>query len=359
MLNVLLSLLLSVTPLQEKPVNDSTLNVNNTSYRINWLQQEIVNNADEQVIINLAPFTGNETFLKIQSDKHFYLFNNTSLVAAAKSTEINLLVDSLRGHLSSDTLILFHQSAPALLKYGFYSKNKVTNLPSFTQELGIIENTFGDGRTNFVIALIMVFLILLSTLKVSFSKKFQDVFSLSGTFSTRPVEGDNVRVRLFEQDGLFAALTYTFGTAIIIYLYLGFTSADYLEQNSANYISFFQSWLYIIILLIVKISVIFFLSGLYKTSRINTFYIKELINISTLFITILLTVTILLFFYKGGLPEYWGGLARYSIVGMYLIRMGLLYFKILKLSGFTYLYLFSYFCATEVFPFILGLKYFY
>ncbi len=359
MLNTLLSFLYGLILLQGVPVNDSTVNNNEISYKINWLHQEKVEIPVEQFIIDISAYSSENTYLKIQSGKSFYLLNDTRLIGAVDNYEINLSVDSLSATLTSDTLIVFSKSGTDQFNYGFYTRSNVTSYPAFTKEITLETNTFKSNQDNFLIGLMIVFLILLSALKVSFPKKFQDVFSLSVIFSTRPVEGDNLRLRLFEQDGLFVALLYTFATAIIIYLYVSHQDSVYFHLGSANFLLFFQSWLLIIILLIIKISFIFFLSGLYKTSRINNFYIKDLINTSTFFISLFLAATILLYFYGGDLPGYWEVLAKNTLVVMCLIRMGLLYFKILKLSGFTYLYLFSYFCATEIFPFVIGLKYFY
>jgi hypothetical protein len=359
MISVLLSLFYGTVILPGLPVNGDTIKVNDSAYKIEWLYKKEVEKPESQFLIDISQYTIQNTFLELQSDQNFYLFNSTNLIGSSKNKSIDLSLDSLRKMLVSDTLIVFTKGEASRLKIGFYQKSQVNEYPSFTDSIKAQSKPVSGKYQNLLILLVMLFLVLLTTLKVSFPKKFHDVFSLSRIFSTRPVEGDNLRLRLFEQDGLLATVLYTFAIAIIIYLYAGQESITFLNNDSADLRTFFQSWLISIVLLIIKIGLIFFLSALYKTSRINTFYIKELINISAFFITLFLTITMLLYFYGGSLPYFWGVLAKNALIIMYLIRTGLIFFKILKMSGFTYLYLFSYFCATEIFPFVIGLKYFY
>lgn len=361
MLRVLLSVFYCSTLLHELPAfgMEQGLPEDTTNYRIHWLFQENLKNPDEQTIIDLSSLNEDNTFIKIESDKPFILFNNKRLIGSSEDNSFDILLNDLNHWLTSDTLIVFAENLAKNLNYGFYKRERIPSYPAFAKDIQVETKGTPNTNGNLFILLLICFAILLSALKVNFSKKFQDVFSISRIFSLRPVEGDNLRLRLFDQDGLLAAVIYTFAMAIVLYLYNSEHNAVFFKSHSINYLEFFQSWVFIIILLAVKIFLIFLFSGLYKISRINTFYIKELINISMFFVTLLVLVTIFIYFYSATLPNFWFSFVRNTLLIMYLIRMVLIYFKILKLSGFTNLYLFSYFCATEIFPFVIGLKYFY
>ena len=95
------------------------------------------------------------------------------------------------------------------------------------------------------------------------------------------------------------------------------------------------------------------------TVRIPAFYVKEMLNINLSFVIILFFSSILIFLLNGLIPAFWLPITLYAVLAFYVIRLILLYFKILKLSSFTNLYLFSYFCTTEIFPFLIGLKIFH
>ncbi len=216
------------------------------------------------------------------------------------------------------------------------------------------------GYNDTLIFLLLLNLGLLSAFRVLYPKRFSEVFSLRRTFSLRPLESDSFRLRLFDRDTISAIFIYVLLTGVVITL---FSSSDYdifeVNQRMALSIAFIKSVVILSFLVTAKIFLVTVLANIYGVRKMNLFYVKELINISLLFITILFFATIIVFLWSGSMPAFWLLTIKVTLIILYIIRSILLYFKILKLSGFTYLYLFSYFCTTEIFPLIIGLKYFY
>ncbi|MBK6265855.1 DUF4271 domain-containing protein [Marivirga sp. S37H4] len=333
-------------------------------YHINWLEKKQAQVEDNLFYINITKYGIDEVSLSIRSDREFYLYDREKLLLKPGSNSTTLLVDSLKAILSTDILKVLVSPNTKNITYGFFRKVEIKKAinysviprPNFKEEKNLFEGT--------VVALLIVFFILLASFKATFPKRFQDVFSISRNFSLRPYDGDSMRIRLFEQDGLFLALIYTFATSIVVYLYFSPQEMQLFAVDNGAITGFLQTWLFVLALLAAKIFIIFAMSFLYKSSlfkssRMNSFFIKELLNLSTYFITLVIVLTTILYLYNGYLPTYWWVLAKNMVLVLYLFRMILMYFKILKLSGFTNLYLFSYFCTTEIFPFVIGLKYFY
>lgn len=358
---IILSIFFSGTSYSQlaKPFNISADKATG-EFKIAWIEKNMLD-ADENLYrISISEFEQVDARLFIRSDAAFHIFSNSKLIKKSSPDFVfDESIENLKKIAGADSIdVLLNNKAKALY-YGVYQKLDVKASEGTDLEITTVEST--NQLSNTFIILLIAFSVLLVSLKLSFSKRFQDVFSVSRNFSFRPFEGDNLRLRLFDQDGIFLSIIYTFATATIIYLYFLPSNA---ENNNAgeNYevvLEFLRAWGAILVLLVLKLVLIFTMSILYRSGRINTFYIKELLNISTFLITLLLVFTAAVYLFNGFLPNVWWTLARNILVLFYIIRVFLVYFKILKLSGFTNVYLFSYFCTTEIFPFVIGLKYFY
>lgn len=329
-------------------------------FKIDWIEKNVIDVDENLYKINISGYNQKNLRLFIRSDAEFYIFINDKLIRKSSADYIvDEPITNLTKFNTSDSLNVLLNNEAQKLYYGMYQKIEAKITSDNTLEIVTLESA--SQLNNTFIILLIIFSVLLVSFKLSFSKRFQDVFSVSRNFSFRPYEGDNLRLRLFDQDGIFVSVIYTFATAVLIHLYFNPTSAlnSISGESNEEVLEFLRAWGTIIVLLVLKLILIFTMSMLYRSGRINTFYIKELLNISTFLITLLLIFTGILFLFNGFLPDVWWTLVRNILVLFYIIRIFLVYFKILKLSGFTNVYLFSYFCTTEIFPFVIGLKYFY
>lgn len=222
------------------------------------------------------------------------------------------------------------------------------------------QNDYIRDYKNHIVLLCLLSLMLLALLRVNFSNRFFEIFNLNRSFSLRPLEGDSNRLRLFDQSGIVSGISYIMLFSMIVSIYYFFKKDDLFLTHDFSFLTQFGiSFLVISILLVVKIFIIYIASFIFKIGRINTYYVKELINLNLLFVSVLFILVVSIFLYIGDIPNYLHQLLGISFIIFYISRGFLLYFKILKLSGFTNVYLFSYFCTTEIFPFIIGIKYFY
>jgi len=195
-------------------------------------------------------------------------------------------------------------------------------------------------------------------IKMNYDKRYIDILSFNKIFTTRLNEGDQSRMRIMDQDNLVFAGFYAFLTAGLIYFLSLGMKVGFLGIKPDGIIEYLKILSIVAIGLISKVVLIAIVSNLFGNSKIPAFYVKEMLNINLFFVIILFFSSILIFLLNGLIPAFWLPITLYAVLAFYVIRLILLYFKILKLSSFTNLYLFSYFCTTEIFPFLIGLKYF-
>ncbi|MBL0764287.1 DUF4271 domain-containing protein [Marivirga atlantica] len=303
-------------------------------------------------------FPQNFDAVKLKSTKLFYVFFHDSIYG--HSNEDNELLVYIPNHKKSRLSDMRIHSQNAQQKVFVSTLKKA--MPKESQlKIEIQKNNGANSSFKDVfIVLLLVIITLLTIFRISYPKRFNEVFSVRRNFSLRPIESDNSRLRLFDEDGLFAAAVY-----IIILSFLLLILFNYEEiiiskaDRSQIFITFLKTVLIFSTVLFTKVVVVSLNSRLFRINKINAYYIKEILNLGLLF-GIILFLFLAVIFLSGEYLPYWSILVvKNGIIVFYLARVFLLYFKILKLSGFTYLYLFSYFCTTEILPLIIGLKYFY
>jgi hypothetical protein len=303
-----------------------------------------------QIKLNI---NSSNTFLEANSNDAVFLFYGDKLIK--KSTD-GYLKHSFDKNIEKNIFLSLDREVVELT-YGVYSLEE-TNLNSAYSSL---ENEERDSlwvSDNILLILLIGASLFMVVIKVNYDKRYLNILSVNKIFTTRLNEGDQSRVRIMDQDNLVLAGFYAFLTAGLIYFLIVEKNAMFLGIEATGFMGYLKILSIVAIGLIAKVIVVAVASNLFGNSKIPAFYIKEMLNINLFFVMILFFGSILIFLFKGAIPAFWLTTAIYAMLFFYVIRFLLLYFKILKLSSFTNLYLFSYFCTTEIFPFLIGLKYF-
>lgn len=303
--------------------------------------------------IKLELNNSSELYLEAKSDAALYLFYGDKLIKKSSEGYLNHSFDINGGE---DFFLTLDRNVRKL-SYGIYSIKEAKNTGSYP----ILENAERESKwisDNILLILLIGASIFMVIIKVNYDKRYLNILSFSKIFTTRLNEGDQSRVRIMDQDNLVFAGFYSFLTAGLIYFLSLGKNVGFLGIEASGLIEYLKILSIVSIGLIIKVVWVAIVSNLFGNNKISAFYVKEMININLFFVVILFFSSILIFLFEGAIPALWLSTAIYGALAFYFIRLILLYFKILKLSSFTNLYLFSYFCTTEIFPFLIGLKYF-
>jgi hypothetical protein len=353
-LSVLL-LLFSCGQEQSEAQNDT---VASKSYLHIWHQADTLNLVDEwasdsvrQIKLHLNNSSG--LILEAKADAPFYLFNGEKLVK--KST--NGLLEYSFDEKPNGEIFLSLDDNLRNLTYGIYSIDNQDSNTAY-QSLEISNRNTKWLSDNILLLLLIGASLFMAIVKANYDKRYLNILSFGKIFTFRLKEGDQSRIRIMDQDNLVFAGLYGFVTAGLVYFLIVGKNISFLGIEPNGILSFFKILAVISTGLIGKVILVAIVSNLFGNNKIAAFYIKEMLNINLFFIIILFFSSILIYLYVGSIPPFWLTIAIYGIVILYLVRLILIYFKILKLSSFSNLYLFSYFCTTEIFPFLIGLKYF-
>ncbi|SMG21028.1 protein of unknown function [Marivirga sericea] len=294
-----------------------------------------------------------EAHLETKSDAAIYLFVGDKLI---KKSSNGYLEHSFNEDKAEPVYLHLDQNLSELT-YGIYTLESRSQNGGYSS-LGKEERARLWVSDNILLILLLGASLFMVIIKINYDKRYINILSFNKIFTTRLNEGDQSRVRIMDEDNLVFAGFYAFLTAGLIYFLDIDNSLAFFGIGANGIIEYLKILSIVAIGLIAKVILISIASNLFGNSKIPAFYVKEMLNINLFFIIILFFSSILIYLFLGSIPAFWLSVSTYALLLFYILRLVLLYFKILKLSSFTNLYLFSYFCTTEIFPFLIGLKYF-
>lgn len=303
--------------------------------------------------INLTLNYSSEVLLEVKSDAPVYLFYGDRLI---KKSSDGYLQHSFNSNINENIFLSLDKNV-RVMSYGVYSLKRVNGNGAYLS----LENSERESRwilDNILVILLLGASLIMVIVKINYDKRYFNILSFNKVFTTRLNDGDHSRMRIMDQDNIVFAGLYAFITAGLLYFLSLGKNINFLGIEPNGFIEYLKILSIVAIGLIAKVILVAVASNLFGNNKISAFYVKEMLNINTFFVIILFFSSILIFLFKGAIPTFWLSIAIYAMLACYVIRLILLYFKILKLSSFSNLYLFSYFCTTEIFPFLIGLKYF-
>jgi hypothetical protein len=312
----------------------------------NWVSDSV-----RRIILDFDNMKG--LHLEAKSDAPLYLFFGNKLIKKSSDGYLAHSFDAVSG----GNMFLSLDKDLSELSYGIYSLQEQSQNAAYST----LENAERESKwisDNILLILLIVASLLMVIIKINYEKRYINILSFNKIFTTRLNEGDQSRVRIMDEDNLVFAGLYTFLTAGLIY-FLGLGKNEgFFGIEAEGLIEYLKILSIVAIGLIAKVIMVSLASNLFGNSKIPAFYVKEMLNINLFFVIILFFSSIFIYLFSGAIPVFWLSVSTYALLIFFLARFILLYFKILKLSSFTNLYLFSYFCTTEIFPFLIGLKYF-
>ena len=217
---------------------------------------------------------------------------------------------------------------------------------------------------NFFIVGILILLAILAVLRNLFPRIFSSYYDISRATAIRVRDEPNFSMKLSGRGHVPFIIFYSllFGFLIMVLLQQAqevVSVFDFLSFDAfGNYIYawlllsvvvfFFQLFKYWLLLLVAKV---------FNIGEFAYIHFFDFLRLSQIFYTFVFALVVLVFF---GAESYIdaGAILLLRIVAVFaVIRVVLIFFKLLRLSQFRKTYLFSYLCTTEILPLLIGLKF--
>ena len=278
-------------------------------------------------------------------------------------------IDSLR-RLYGDSCIIsiFH---PSLQPYELEVKVISRQPYSYADASSSISEDFleviergGKSFNNFFIIGVLLLLAVMAVLRNVFPKVFVSYYDITRAAALRVRDEANFTMKLSGRGHLAFLVFYSllFGFLLMVLLQ---TAGEIETVFSFLKVSGLGTYLYAWFLL--SVIVFFFqlfkywllkiVAGVFNVPDFAGVHFFDFLRLSQMFYTLVFVLVLLLFL---GANAYvgTGSVILIRVVGVFaVIRLLLIFFKLLHLSSFRKTYLFSYLCTTEILPLLIGLKF--
>lgn len=214
------------------------------------------------------------------------------------------------------------------------------------------------------IVLSIMLLGIFATSKVIFPKLFTESFSAEKLFGFRVKEDLGSTIRPFSTEHIYFTALYGFNLAFIVLFVINEFLPELEWIQFLSIMSFGHGLLLWLLLgiatnlvIYLKYALIILAGWLFHTRQVVSRHFTDFINTSSLFyvlVTISLSLSTYTTFISGAL---FARAVMLAILFFLFYRTFLLYIKLLQLSPYSKLYIFSYICTTELIPVLIGLKF--
>ncbi|MBW3546010.1 MAG: DUF4271 domain-containing protein [Bacteroidetes bacterium] len=226
-----------------------------------------------------------------------------------------------------------------------------------------VEGRASRGFDNFFVLVLVLLLAGLALLRNLFPRVFQSYYSLGEVLTTRSSFNSTFPYKLGGPGQLLFIVLYSglFGFILLVLL----DASGYWPEQSwlglePRFGAYLWGWLrltgLVLLLQLLKYFMLQVTAGMFNFQEFASIHYFDFLRVSQMFFTVLLAVVAIVFL---SLPIQIpvGAEALLKILLVFaLLRTGLIFFKLMQLAKFRKTYLFSYLCATEILPLLVGLK---
>lgn len=315
----------------------------------------------------LVPFAGEPTkaihltldlagpasrFLTLSSRNRFYVFVNSSFAAEVHHTAL-YSADSLKRKYGNTILLSIYQSdAINDLDVKWALKGQPDALRNFKRP--------SAAFSNFLLLATIVLLIFFTALFRTNPQLAIDYLNLGKLFYFKDRDDNQITLRIGSSVNLLFYLFCSLLASLALY-----TAAQFSKDGLSVLVNpsvfttgrYLTQWLvaafFIAGLLMLKLGLSAAVGSLFGLRDVAGFQFFNFVRVTILSLVIIAVITVFCFAF--GIPIDYFILVKFTCVLMAL-GVGLLYFKLLARNPLRSFHLFSYLCATEIFPLLIIIK---
>jgi len=305
---------------------------------------------DAHLTLDLSQHRGQ--YLFIESKKVFYLFVNSTFVIRHKGT-IKLNADSLRQKYSNSIFVSIYQKTGA---------KDLSVKWTILQPLDELYNPLRPQHifSNFILVSSLILIIFFTALFRTNTQLTLDYLNLVKLFYLRDREENQITLRITSSVNLLFYLFCSLlaSLALITALYFAKEGLSFLTYPSFTTTGrYLWQWLFLALgilgALMAKLAFIASIALLFGWRDITGVQFFNFIRV--LILSLALIAIVSLFCFSFGIYVNYFSLLKAGCI-LLLMGTGLLYFKLQARTTFHSFHLFSYLCATEIFPLMILVK---
>lgn len=320
-------------------------------------------------VLQLRPQENSAYNLALKAQERTAVLINNQIVDYIADTSVRLYsFDSLASlYPDSSILSLYHPNLDlSQVKLSLVSKQPYTRNveqqdigKDFLQMLWRPEAVFN----NFFIVAALVLLAGFAVLRSVYPKVFSSYYNLERAFATRVRDEPNFQMKLSGRGHLAYLIHYSLLFSFLLLLVVRFQQYIPAELDfllNASFITLLSRWLLlaaaVFLFQLVKYILLQLMAGIFNLKDFAGIHFFDFLRISLFFYTFLFAGVIVLYWAVGGGTLAGAGILLKVAVGFGILRVLIIYLKLVQAASFRKTYLFSYLCTTEILPLLIGLR---
>lgn len=323
-----------------------------------------------EAIFTWVSTRGNESkSLDLKIPKGYSYFINHQYGGVFDREKVSWSLDSLQMRYGESFLLtLYHargiQLSAIQIHYGAVDTLTAAAMP-YADLKPMPRKEEKSGLRNFFIIGFWLILGFFAFVRLRYPKRYKFYFSFSHLLSTKLIDESDYRSSVANAENLSFLFLYSLLVSFMLLLiaphftylqpYLPVTFTD-------SYMQFLGLWglgvILFMAIMLLKYGVVQFMSTLFGFRGFTTYYFYEFLQTSLIELVLLFGLWTLGYSFLDAFTIKFSYFFIDGLLILMVLRGILLYYKILKTGRFKNLYLFSYFCTTELIPLVLILKFF-
>lgn len=307
--------------------------------------------------------------LELETPNGYAYFINHRFGGVLSTGKANWSLDSLQLHYGETFLLsLYHQNGIRLneinLRYGAVDTLVTAQLP-YADLKPVPRKDVKRGLRNFFIIGFWLIVGIFAFIRLRYPKRYKFYFSFSHLLSTKLIDESDYRSSVANAENVVFILLYSLLVSFMLLLiapHFGYLQAYFPVTFSDTVLQFLGLWglgvLFFMVIMGLKYAMVQMLSSLFGFRGFSTYYFYEFLQTSLIELLFLFFIWMLGYSFLDAFTIKFSYFFIDGLLILMVLRGILLYYKILKTGRFKNLYLFSYFCTTELIPLVLILKFF-
>lgn len=216
---------------------------------------------------------------------------------------------------------------------------------------------------NFFIVATLMLLAGFAILRSVYPKVFSSYYNLERAFAARVRDEPNFQMKLSGRGHLAYLIHYSLLFSFLLLLVVRYQQHVPRELSfllEASFGTLVSRWLFlsaaVLLFQLVKYVLLQLMTGIFNLKDFAGIHFFDFLRISLFFYTFLFAGAIILYWAVGGGELAGAGLLLNIAAGFAVLRVLIIYLKLVQAGSFRKTYLFSYLCTTEILPLLIGLR---
>ncbi|MFP4090607.1 MAG: DUF4271 domain-containing protein [Cyclobacteriaceae bacterium] len=314
------------------------------------------------VLLDLDRYSGNELIICMPANSSVLLEKQIASFHPEQSC-IKMSIDSLRSLYDKEQILIsVYEPGRDFEEIGFWIARTKASLAS--QKVNASMRRTDSPLADFFTLGLLLILVLYAVLINQYPKISSNLYNLRLAFSAK-VREEQGRVRLISEAHIMFLIQHCLLFSYLLIIMISVSdminiSLPFLDLQPSTFGGYMVLWGEVAVLVFaaiwLKYIIVMLFGSMFRLKQLRYMYMLDYMRLSLIYSAILFVLLIVVFAGIGMYQAAYFRLLIYFFIGLSVVRVIVLYFRLFSRGAFRNVYLFSYICIAEIVPLLLGIE---